>query len=108
MSELPNIKSVRTGTKEDNRHYAEAVFTNGAILRYVLEQATTDNAKIVEEVFAPSDPHSVMERSTVVHPPTDVSPSRCLVESLDVYDDYETVAELERDWTNLSEWIVHE
>jgi hypothetical protein len=108
MTELPNIKSIRTGTTGDGRRYAEAVFTNSAILRYVREQATTGSAKIVEEVFAPSDPHSVMERSTVVHPPTDSSPSECLVESLDVYDAYEDVALLTADWSTLGEWILHE
>jgi len=108
MTELPNIETIRTGMKGDGSEYAECVFTNGAMLRYAREPSERYEKKIVEEVFAPSDPHSAMERNTVVNRHNVTTAEECLVEALDVYDDYSSLDGLMQDWSTLAEWIRHD
>jgi hypothetical protein len=95
--ELPDVD--RTDTHSGPS--ATAYFTNGAKLRYVRR-----DDGIYEEVFAPSDPHSVMESSFITS--QSETPAHLLSESLAMYEEYETVDELQRDWSSLAEWIVHE
>ena len=96
MTEIPEVSNVeRTETQ------ATAYFENGAKLRYK-ERA----AGIHEEVFAPSDPDSVMEDVFITsHADT---PANVLADSLDMLEDYDTVEELRIDWDSLAEWITHE
>jgi len=110
MTELPDIKSIRTGSKINGSNYAECVFTNGAMLRYVREPSPNVDGeyRIEQEIFAPSDPHSVMECAVVNRAPTDETPAECLVESLEFYGNYSSVDELMQDWSLLAEWILHE
>ena len=88
-------------------HYTEAtdnsvtaVFENGAKLRYTKEE---DN-RIFEEVFAPSDADSVMERTHVLD---GGHLDEILRESSNYYEQYETRGELMQDWSTLGEWITH-
>jgi len=94
--ELPEIERIESGEST-----ATAYFENGAKLRY-----TKKDDGYHEQVFAPSDPDSVMEDLFVTSGPE--TAANILAESLDVYDMYETVAELQKDWESLAEWIVHE
>ena len=101
-NELPEIKKVDS-VPPTYPTSKTIVFENGAQLRY----RKTDDG-IVEEVFAPSDPHSVMESSTVVPASQPATVDEVASESIDYYEEYETVEQLKQDWTNLAEWINHE
>ena len=97
--ELPEVKKVEK-KPVTNPVITTVYFENGAKLRY-----KANDGKIVEEIFAPSDPDSVMD-STVITEGAETT-ENIAATSLDLYDEYETVGELMQDWGSLAEWITH-
>jgi len=93
--ELPAIKS-----REVGRNTSTLVFDNGAKLRMSAEEG-----QIYEEVFAPSDSDSVMERNWVGSG-DDVE--AFLDEAEAMYKDYDSREAMLHDWSTLAEWITHD
>lgn len=95
-AELPEISDIEHAATRST-----ARFENGAKLVYVEK-----HDGIHERVFAPSDSDSAME-DTFITAHADTT-GNVLNESLDMYDGYDTVAQLRQDWESLAEWITHE
>ena len=94
--ELPPI----TGYDSDSTG-SWIIFGNGGALKY-----TVDDGVVFEEIYAPSDPRSVMERSKIGEQMQELD--GYIDEARQMYEQYDTRGELMRDWETLAEWITHE
>lgn len=94
---LPSIDSV-----EKKSNVSTCVFKNSAKLAYRYRDGA-----IYEYVFAPSDPHSVMEKTQISVEPEDKT-DQYLDEAIEYYQQYDTVEKLAGDWSTLGDWITQE
>lgn len=97
---LPSVSK-----RESDDNSATAWFENGAKLRY----RVTQDGRVLEETFGPSDPHSVWESANVTgSKDEDPDPGEYLEVSLGVYrSDMDNMADLKSDWTPLYEAFQH-